>query len=67
MSRVTDKGPGIPDVALVLSGRYRSTTGMGIGLIGAHRLMDRVEVKTRGGAGHRRQPAQDSSRRARRS
>src|SRR6478735_4086486 len=49
--RVTDKGPGISDVALVLSGRYRSTTGMGIGLIGAHRLMDRVEVKTASGQG----------------
>jgi signal transduction histidine kinase/CheY-like chemotaxis protein len=49
--RVTDKGPGIRDVALVLSGKYRSTTGMGIGLIGAHRLMDRVEVKTVAGQG----------------
>jgi signal transduction histidine kinase/CheY-like chemotaxis protein len=49
--RVTDKGPGIRDVALVLSGKYRSTTGMGIGLIGAHRLMDRVEVKTAAGEG----------------
>jgi signal transduction histidine kinase/DNA-binding response OmpR family regulator len=44
--RVSDKGPGIRDVAHVLSGRYQSTTGMGIGLIGAHRLMDRVEVRT---------------------
>src|SRR5262245_53132509 len=49
--RITDKGPGIPDVALVLSGKYRSTTGMGIGLLGAHRLMDRVEVKTALGQG----------------
>ncbi|MEJ0037253.1 MAG: ATP-binding protein [Gammaproteobacteria bacterium] len=49
--RVTDKGPGIQDVAHVLSGKYRSTTGMGIGLIGAHRLMDRVEVKTAPGQG----------------
>jgi len=49
--RVTDKGPGIADVAHVLSGKYRSTTGMGIGLIGAHRLMDRVEVKTAAGQG----------------
>ena len=49
--RVADKGPGIRDVALVLSGKYRSTTGMGIGLIGAHRLMDRVEVKTAPGQG----------------
>ena len=49
--RVVDKGPGIRDVAHVLSGKYRSTTGMGIGLIGAHRLMDRVEVRTAQGQG----------------
>jgi signal transduction histidine kinase/DNA-binding response OmpR family regulator len=49
--RISDKGPGIPDVSHVLSGKYRSTTGMGIGLIGAHRLMDRVEVRTSGGQG----------------
>src|SRR3954463_10229528 len=33
--RVSDKGPGIADVAHVLSGNYRSSTGMGIGLLGA--------------------------------
>jgi signal transduction histidine kinase/DNA-binding response OmpR family regulator len=49
--RITDKGPGIADVSHVLSGKYRSTTGMGIGLIGAHRLMDRVEVRTGRGQG----------------
>jgi signal transduction histidine kinase/DNA-binding response OmpR family regulator len=49
--KVSDKGPGIHDIKLVLSGSYRSTTGMGIGLIGAHRLMDRVEIRTAPGAG----------------
>ena len=49
--KVSDKGPGIKDVAHVLSGRYQSNTGMGIGLIGAHRLMDRVEIRTAQGAG----------------
>src|SRR5262245_41411100 len=49
--KVSDKGPGIKDVAHVLSGRYQSSTGMGIGLIGAHRLMDRVEIRTAPGAG----------------
>jgi len=49
--KVSDKGPGIADVALVLSGQYRSNTGMGIGLIGAHRLMDRVEIRTAPGQG----------------
>ena len=49
--KVSDKGPGITDVAHVLSGQYRSNTGMGIGLIGAHRLMDRVEIRTAPGEG----------------
>src|SRR5262245_38044358 len=49
--RVSDKGPGIRDVNHVLSGQYRSATGMGIGLLGAHRLMDRVEIRTAPGLG----------------
>src|SRR5688572_21976746 len=35
---VTDRGPGIDNLDKVLSGRYRSETGMGLGLIGAQRL-----------------------------
>src|SRR5262249_22177440 len=42
----TDKGPGIPDVKLVLSGAYTSKTGMGKGLLGARRLVDFFEVET---------------------
>ncbi|WP_225409844.1 ATP-binding protein [Stigmatella hybrida] len=41
-----DQGPGIPDVALVLSGAYRSKTGLGMGLLGVKRLSDRFEVRT---------------------
>jgi len=44
--RVTDKGPGIPHLNDVLEGRYRSKTGMGMGLVGARRLMDQCEVRT---------------------
>ena len=40
----TDKGPGIPDLKLVLSGSYKSRTGMGKGLLGARRLVDFFEV-----------------------
>jgi signal transduction histidine kinase/DNA-binding response OmpR family regulator len=47
--RVTDQGPGIADLDHVLSGRYRSSTGMGLGLLGAQRLMDQVDVRTGGG------------------
>jgi anti-sigma regulatory factor (Ser/Thr protein kinase) len=42
--RVRDQGPGIPDLPLVMSGQYRSSTGMGVGIIGAHRLMDKVDI-----------------------
>lgn len=40
----TDKGPGIPDLKLVLSGNYKSKTGMGKGLMGSRRLVDFFEV-----------------------
>jgi signal transduction histidine kinase/DNA-binding response OmpR family regulator len=49
--KVSDKGPGIADVSHVLSGSYQSKTGMGIGLLGAHRLMDRVDIRTAPKAG----------------
>ena len=49
--RVRDQGPGIPDLSLVMSGHYRSNTGMGVGIIGAHRLMDKVEIDTKAGFG----------------
>jgi signal transduction histidine kinase/DNA-binding response OmpR family regulator len=44
--RVQDQGPGISDLAHVMSGNYRSSTGMGMGILGAHRLMDQVEIKS---------------------
>lgn len=48
---VQDKGPGIADVEAVLAGLYRSTTGMGIGIIGARRLMDQFDIDTAPGVG----------------
>jgi len=44
--RVQDQGPGIPDLTHVMSGNYQSSTGMGMGILGAHRLMDQVEIKS---------------------
>ena len=44
--RVSDRGPGIADVSLILSGRYRSSTGMGLGILGARRLMDRFAIQS---------------------
>ena len=51
--RVIDRGPGIPNLATILAGRYRSATGMGLGLIGARRLMDYFNVDTTPGQGTR--------------
>jgi signal transduction histidine kinase/CheY-like chemotaxis protein len=43
---VSDRGRGIADPDLVLSGDYVSTSGMGIGLAGARRLMDGFDLST---------------------
>ena len=43
---VSDRGPGIPNLDDVLSGRYESRTGMGLGLVGARRLMDDLQINT---------------------
>ncbi|MFC7515841.1 ATP-binding protein [Herbaspirillum sp. GCM10030257] len=44
--RVEDKGPGIENLDAILEGRYKSRTGMGLGILGARRLMDHVEITT---------------------
>ncbi len=41
--RIEDQGPGIADLDRILAGQYQSQTGMGVGLIGAQRLMDRFD------------------------
>ena len=41
---VRDRGPGIARLSDVLDGRYRSATGMGLGILGARRLGDRFEI-----------------------
>lgn len=43
---VTDSGPGISNLDEVLEGRYRSDTGMGLGIIGTRRLMDGFDIQT---------------------
>jgi len=44
--RASDSGPGIANLEEVLSGRYRSKTGLGRGLAGTRRLVDRFDIKT---------------------
>ena len=41
-----DQGPGIANLELILSGRYRSPTGMGLGILSARRLMGRCDIDT---------------------
>ena len=48
---VTDRGPGIHNLDDVLSGRYESKTGMGIGIVGARRLMDDLKISSKPGQG----------------
>jgi len=50
-ARVTDSGPGIPHLDAVLDGEYASPTGMGMGIVGTRRLMDRFEIRTAPGEG----------------
>ena len=47
----TDRGPGIPDIDAVLSPRYRSRSGMGIGLRGTRKVMDHFEIRSQPGRG----------------
>ena len=43
---VVDKGAGIADLDAVLSGSYKSQTGMGVGILGARRLMDSFVIES---------------------
>ena len=49
--RIKDDGPGISNLKDILEGRYRSHTGMGLGIIGARRLVDQWEIHTTPNAG----------------
>jgi signal transduction histidine kinase/CheY-like chemotaxis protein len=50
---VSDEGPGISRLPDILEGVYRSSTGMGLGIIGARRLMDQFEIASAPGQGTR--------------
>jgi serine/threonine-protein kinase RsbT len=42
--RATDHGPGIRNLDEIMSGKYRSKTGLGLGILGTKRLADRFDV-----------------------
>jgi signal transduction histidine kinase/CheY-like chemotaxis protein len=48
---ISDQGPGIPHLQAVLDGSYRSSTGMGIGIMGTRRLVDEFDIRSARGSG----------------
>ncbi len=49
----TDKGPGIPDLALALKDGYTTGSGLGLGLSGAKRLSNEFSIESTVGVGTR--------------
>ena len=49
--RLSDTGPGIADVQAILDGRYTSPTGMGLGILGARRLVEHFRIESAPGTG----------------
>jgi signal transduction histidine kinase/CheY-like chemotaxis protein len=49
--RICDQGPGIANLQTILDGQYRSASGMGLGLVGARRLMDTFRLDSKPGKG----------------
>jgi signal transduction histidine kinase/CheY-like chemotaxis protein len=49
--KVSDSGPGIAALDQILDGQYQSETGMGLGIIGARRLMDQFQIESIPGQG----------------
>jgi signal transduction histidine kinase/CheY-like chemotaxis protein len=62
--RISDKGPGIADVQTILDGQYRSKSGMGLGILGARRLMDHFKIASEAGKGTTVEIGHDLSQRA---
>jgi len=49
--RFIDQGPGIADVQLALQEGYSTGAGLGLGLPGAKRLMDEIDIQSAPGRG----------------
>lgn len=49
--RISDRGQGIPNLAAILAGSYHSRTGVGLGLLGARKLMDTFRADSVPGQG----------------
>jgi signal transduction histidine kinase len=46
IARISDRGPGIARLKEILEGRYVSSTGLGLGIIGAQRLVDEFSIRS---------------------
>ena len=46
MIRIEDQGPGIANLHQILAGEYQSESGMGLGILGARRMMDECDITT---------------------
>ena len=44
--RAIDRGAGIPNLPQIMSGQYRSKTGLGRGILGTKRLADQFDINT---------------------
>ena len=60
-----DSGGGIADLKTILDGAYESQTGMGLGILGARRLVDQFEIESNPGRGNYGLVEEAASRRAR--
>src|ERR1700678_3226516 len=49
--KIKDAGPGVRNLDEILEGRYKSSTGMGMGILGARRLMDQFQIESAPGKG----------------
>jgi signal transduction histidine kinase/CheY-like chemotaxis protein len=49
--QIKDSGPGVRNLDEILEGRYKSPTGMGMGILGARRLMDQFQIESIPGKG----------------
>jgi signal transduction histidine kinase len=62
--KISDRGPGIADIQTILDGQYRSKSGMGLGILGARRLMDHFSINSKAGEGTTVEIGHDLPRRA---
>lgn len=49
--RISDQGPGISKLSEILKGQYTSKKGMGMGILGAKRLMNQFQIESGPGRG----------------